>query len=245
MPSLPPDGYLAHLDRATGAFAAVLESGDLDAPVPGCRPWRLTDLAHHLGGIHRWARTAVVDGRVGPDTVEGAPTERAALVGWFREGAEELAAGLRAAGPGAPCWTFGPHPQAASFWFRRQAHETALHVHDAQVSQGAPVPLAPELLLDGVDEVVGMFFPRQVRLGRIPPVPAALALEPAEGGRWVLAGDGTGAPEEAGEAAATVRGPAEAVLLLLWHRTGADDPRLTVAGDRGAADAVLGAALTP
>ena len=47
------------------------------------------------------------------------------------------------------------------------------------------------------------------------------------------------------EPAATVSGPAEAVLLLLWHRIVLDDPRLTVSGSRAAADAVLAAALTP
>ena len=54
--------YLAHLERAAADVAGRLESGDLDAPVPGCPGWTLTDLAHHLGGIHRWARTAVVEG---------------------------------------------------------------------------------------------------------------------------------------------------------------------------------------
>jgi len=88
------------------------------------------------------------------------------------------------------------------------------------------------------DEVVTMFLPRQIELGRTAPPPVSLALEPDEGGRWVLTGDDP-AP------AATVTGPAEAVLLLLWHRVGLDDPRLAVAGSRAAADAVLAVALTP
>ena len=83
-----------------------------------------------------------------------------------------------------------------------------------------------------------MFFPRQVRLGRTAPLPESLALAPAEGGRWLLPGD---APAPA----ATVSGPAEAVLLLLWHRIALDDPRLRVSGSRAAADAVLAVALTP
>ena len=62
-----------------------------------------------------------------------------------------------------------------------------------------------------------MFFPRQVRLGCTLPPSHALA--------------------------ARVRG--RPLLLLLWHRTTLDDPRLTVTGDRRAADAVLAAALTP
>ncbi len=231
---LTPDAYLNQLDRACHAFAACLETGDLDAPVRACPGWTLTDLAHHLGGVHRWARTAVVEGRSGQKTFD-APTDREALVGWFRDGATALVDTLRATDPATPCWTIGGDPHVAGFWFRRQAHETVLHARDA----GATDPLDPALALDGVDEVVTVMFPRQVRLGRTAPPPVALRLTATEGGDWVLAGDG----EE--EPAATVSGPAEAVFLLLWHRIVLDDPRLTVSGSRAAADAVLSAALTP
>jgi len=234
---LTPTTYLPHLQHAAADFAAVLETGELDAPVPGCAPWRLTNLAHHLGGVHRWARTAVVEGPSDDKDPTDAPTDRAALVAWFREGADALVATLRATDPDTPCWTFAP-PHTAAFWFRRQTHETVLHAYDAAASQGVTTPITPMLALDGIDEVVTMFFPRQIELGRTAPPPVSLALEPDEGGRWVLTGDDP-AP------AATVTGPAEAVLLLLWHRVGLDDPRLAVAGSRAAADAVLAVALTP
>jgi uncharacterized protein (TIGR03083 family) len=235
-----PRTHLPDLERAAADFVAVLETGDLDAPVPGCAPWRLTDLAHHLGGVHRWARTAVITGPSDDKDPADAPTERAALVGWFREGADALVGTLRATDPDTPCWTFAP-PHTAAFWLRRQHHETAMHAGDAAASQGAVRPYGAEQALDGIDEVVGTFFPRQVRLGRIPPLAHALAVEPAEGGRWVLAGDGTAAVDAAD---ATVSGPAEALLLLLWHRIGPDDPRVTVSGDAAAAHAVLAAAVT-
>jgi len=235
--ALAPLTCLVHLDRAAGDVLARLETGDLDAPVPGFPRWRLTDLAYHLGGIHRWARTAVVAGPSDERTVAG-PTDRAALVGWFRAGASALLATLRATDPATPCWTFGPEPRTAEFWFRRQAHEIVLHAYDAAASQGVTTPVVPMLALDGIDEVVTMFFPRQINLGRTASPPVSLALEPDEGGRWVLTGDDP-AP------AATVTGPAEAVLLLLWHRVGLDDPRLAVTGSRADADAVLAVALTP
>lgn len=238
--ALAPSTYLAHLDRAAGDVVARLETGDLDAPVPGCPGWRLTDLAHHLGGIHRWARSAVADGRPEERSFDG-PADRAPLVDWFRAGAADLADTLRAADPDAPCWTFGP-PRTTTFWLRRQAHETVLHALDAAASQGVVVPLQPDVALDGIDEIVTMFFPRQVRLGRTAPPPVSLELTPDEGGRWVVEGAGPGADPEP---AATVTGPAEAVLLLLWHRIDLDDPRLTISGSRDAADAVLAVALTP
>lgn len=235
---LTPDDHLARLGRASDAFAARLRTGDLDARVPACPGWSLTDLGRHLGGVHRWARTAVAESRSGQKTFDDAPVERDQLVDWFRAGAGSLIDTLRSAGPAAPCWTIAAEPHIAGFWFRRQAHETVLHAHDA----GVTGLMDPAFALDGIDEVVTVMFPRQVRLGRTAPLPAALALAPDEGGRWVLAGDGTG-PDPVPDA--TVSGPAEAVLLLLWHRTDLDDPRLTVSGSRAAADTVLAEALTP
>ncbi len=44
---------------------------------------------------------------------------------------------------------------------------------------------------------------------------------------------------------ATVTGPADALVLLLWGRLPLDDPRLTVTGSRDAAAAVLSADIVP
>lgn len=235
-----PHVPLTHLERAAARVADVLRAGDLHAPVPTCGDWRLLDLAHHLGGIHRWARTAVVEGRAGSEETADPPSERAALVDWFTDGSSALLDALGAAGPDAPCWTFGPEPHRAGFWFRRQAHETTVHAYDAELSQGRPAPIPADLALDGVDEVVTMFLPRQIRLGRTVVPAARLALVGDDGARREVAGPG--APESAD---AVVGGPSEALYLLIWRRIGLDDPRVVVDGDRAAAAAVLGSGLAP
>jgi uncharacterized protein (TIGR03083 family) len=238
--ALPSPTYLAHLEQAAADVAAMLETGDLDAPVPACPPWRVTDLVHHLGGVHRWARVAVVESSAQrPDTGD-APTERDALVAWFSEGVDALVATLRETDPGTPCWTFGPPPTAA-FWFRRQAHETAAHAGDLAAALGRTRSYGTALALDGIDETAGVFFPRQVRLGRIAPLVRTLAVEADEGGRWVFAGDGTDPDPQ--HVDGTLSGPAEAMLPLLWHRITLDDARLSVSGDRDAVEAVLATAL--
>ncbi len=252
---LDPASSLAYLVSSCDTFARTVGGGDLSAPVPGCPGWDLADLADHLGNVHRWVVGAIVEGH--PDTEEVPhPVQRAELQAWYRDCADGLLAVLRAAGPDQACWAFGPRPHTTRFWFRRQAQETAVHTRDAQESQGAVVPLEPVLALDGVDEVVGMFFPRQVRLGRTPALTRSLALIPTDAvavtGRelcWTLAGDGTGSgatvtgPDPT--AAATLSGPAESLLLALWKRLPPDAPGLELTGDPDAAREVLSHALTP
>lgn len=236
---LSPTECLERLESAAARFSAVLAEADLAAPVPACPGWSLYDLAHHLGGAHRWARVAVLEGHPN-GTSEAPPADRDALVSWFDEGAAALVSTLRETGPDAPCWAFGPRPRVTGFWFRRQAHETAMHTHDAEDASGTAGGFARDLALDGLDEVVSMFLPRQLRLGRSTLPDTRIALASTEGPAWEIAGDGA-----AGQPAATVHGPAEALLLLLWGRVGPDGARITVDGERGAVDAMLAARLTP
>lgn len=243
--------YLARQASAAKQFAELLTYGDLDAPVSSCPGWTLTDLADHLGGIHQWATYAVRYGNPDAEPTP-APRQRAALVDWYQDAAATLLSTLTGADPSAPAWTFGPRPRTVGFWYRRQAHESTLHLWDAALSQQACAPIDGPMARDGIDELVTMFFPRQVRLGRTVPLPDALAVvakDPDETRHWVLAGDGTGpaAVEDAPAQSvpATIQGPAEALLLALWRRVGLDDPRLRVTGDPAVARAVLAANLAP
>ena len=236
------------LDTATAEFAELVASGDLEARVPPCPDWTFVDLVGHLGWIHQWATHAVVVGNPDAEPTP-APTGRTALVQWYQDAAGALVSALRTTDPQAPAWAFGPKPRTASFWFRRQAHEATVHLWDAAASQRISKPIDEIMALDGIDELTGMFFPRQVRLGRTPPLERSLALQTGDTAgaeRWVLAGDGVGLSSASdAPAEASVTGPAEALLLLAWGRTGLDDPRLVVSGDETAAQAVLSSAIVP
>ena len=202
--------------------------------MPGCPGWTLVDLARHLGGVHRWARDAVVVGR-SPE--QPGPPDPAQVEPWFREGAALLLTALRERHPDTPCWTFA-EPRTVAFWLRRQAHETALHRCDAAQALGRTALPDDDVAEDGVDEVCTVFVPRQVRLGRLAPSRTVLALESGASRQLLRTGD-------ADRVTATVRGPAPALLLLLWGRTTLDDPALAVEGDAAAARALLAEPLTP
>jgi len=247
------DECVRQLMKHQTVLRALVENGDLDATVPACPEWDLRGLAHHLGEVHRWVAVAIAEGHPNAPTPVG-PRPREALLRWLDEGFVQMFDLLCDADPDEPCWTFGPKPRSVRFWYRRQAHEHAIHAWDARASQvprsTAGARLEPgfdtALAMDGIDEVVGMMFPRQVRLGRIPALHRSLAILPTEGvadESWVLAGDGLPGPRPAPEA--TVTGPAEALYLLLWGRVSLDDPRLSVDGDREIAASVLSAGIVP
>ncbi|MGQ7296001.1 maleylpyruvate isomerase N-terminal domain-containing protein [Quadrisphaera sp. KR29] len=242
------------VEREAGRLAAALRPEGLAVVVPGCPGWTLADLARHTGGVHRWARAALGTAPDGsPGGEPSGPPDDDAVPAWFAVGAGELVAALASLSPAAPCWTFAAAeaPATAAFWARRQAHETALHRWDAESAlaaaglAAAPDPatwLGEDVAADGVAEVADVMLPRQVRLGRTPALPGALALE-SPSGRSLLGG--AGAPQPAAE----LRGPAPALLLLVWGRTTLDAElatgRLALAGSRDAAARLLSGALTP
>lgn len=233
--------WLRRLDQVTAGFAALLASADLTRGVPGCPGWTL---AVHLGGVHAWAERAVAGDQEAVE--QPAPTGQAELTRWYSDRAGSLLATLAATDPQAPARAFDLADGRAGFWWRRQTHETALHLWDAARSQGDDVPIDTALALDGIDEIATVLFPRQVRLGRMAPLRDPVAVEPADVDVLpvIIGGDGTATlrPEAA---VATVRAPADALLLLLWHRIPPDDERIVVTGERAAYLDLLAHALTP
>lgn len=220
------------LEDTTARFAAVLEAGDLEAPVPTCPGWSLADLGEHTRWVHAWAAHAVAVGTRDGDTPSpGAGRE--ALVAGYRDAAASLVEVLRGTAPDAPAWTFGPE-RVSAFWRRRQVHEVTLHLYDALASQGrtAEWAITPELAWDGVDEVAAVFYPRQVRLGRSEPLsaPVRLVATDLSDHPLVLEPD---APGDEVELAA----PATDLLLVLWGRVPATGS--------AAADVLAQAQVTP
>ncbi len=225
--------WLPLLRLHTDRFAEIVSRADLDATVEHCPGWSVRDLAGHLGGVHQWAGHAVT--HRSPSFVPTTPASDAApeeVAAWYRHSAAGLLAVLDATPEDAPAWTLDPDDTAAGFWRRRQVHEAALHVWDLELALGTPTPYDAGLAWDGVLEVAHVMYPRQLRLGRVEPLPAALRLVATDIDGEVTIG--AGEPVELVEVSET----AEVLLRLLWHRADASalDPRAT---------GLLARALTP
>lgn len=206
------------LASATGDFARLAAEVDPTAPVAACPEWCVADLVEHLGGVHQWARHAIVAGN--PEgQPEEAPSDLSALAPWYAGHAGDLLDTLAATHPAAPAWTFGRQAGTAGWWARRQTHETLVHTYDLLLAgdRAEEWQPDPEVLWDGVLEVGDTFYLRQVRLARTDPLPATLLLVPTDlDVDPVGLGDGP---------VVEVRGTARELLLLLWHRAVSEDPR--------------------
>lgn len=226
----PTHDWNALLGAATGEVARLVDEVDLTAAVPACPEWCVADLVEHLGGVHQFARHAIVEGN--PEcSPEPAPTDLSMLAGWYAGHAGDLLDTLAATDPSSPAWTFGRQAGTVGWWARRQTHEVHMHTCDLLAAAGREAEWrpVPEVSWDGVREVADTFYLRQVRMARTEPLPSTLLLVPTDvGADPVRIGDGAPIVE--------VRGTARELLLLLWHRTTTDDP---------AAAALLAHPITP
>jgi uncharacterized protein (TIGR03083 family) len=220
--------HLAILRDELTIFHGCL-SGDLSTRVEHCGDWTLRDLAEHMGQENLWAATAVIE-RHGEYRSPPAPAD---IATWFADTARTLTDALTVS-PSTPAWTFAA-PHTVGFWRRRRCLETLVHRWDAQHALGISSPLEPGLCGDGIAEVIDVFVPRQVRLGRAAPLEAAVRFTATDFDQsWVLG---------PGEPVATLSGTAEELMLLLWNRLSLPSIRLT--GDGDAAQVVLRGPLVP
>jgi predicted lipid carrier protein YhbT len=139
-------------------------------------------------------------------------------------------------------WTFFTLDQTAGFVQRRIAHETAVHLWDAQAAHEIAEPIGRELARDGIDEYLDAIMrvlqsdiaPKKVEVERSG---ERFLFQQTDGdGEWLVAF----APEkirvsrEPAEADVSIGGTASDIQLFLMGRVPAD--RLDVEGDASLCD---------
>ena len=229
------DGLALEVDR----FAALLESADPDATVPPCPGWTVTDLAVHLGIIHRW-----VTGMVREKAPERIPRVEAEyprpagpddLAVWFRAGAGELVATLVACDADTRMWAWDP-ARGLSFWSRRQLHETAMHRIDLALACGEPAELDRETASDSILELLD-FIPflavKVPHLAELRGDGETIALRATDGdgfGTLTLTSNGFQVDGDLDATDATVSGSMTDLALTLSRRLPVTDPKINVSG---------------
>ncbi len=225
--ALDYDQHVAAVRRETALLEAALRAGPLDAPVPTCPGWAVTDLADHIGGFTGFWTHVLCDGTgrpktPAPDMPAGTETTPATVADWFAGLAAHLLAELEATAPDTTIWTWVAEDDTAGFAARRAAHELAIHRVDAQLARGAAAPIDAALAADGIDEVLLMIGNRNASPGGTGQTlhlhgTDDPAVEPHE---WLIT---IGASEvtvthEHGKGDAAVRGAVSDLELLLYQR---------------------------
>lgn len=222
--------HLEGLRQAMLAFVRYADRAGWSAPVPTTPDWTVRRLVEHQGTVHRWA-AALVRGEVADEAAyERAGRSAVDPAEWLREGALEVAGAIARAPEDLVAPVFladAPPPRA--FWARRQCHETTVHAVDAMSASLGRAPRAAEtwigreLALDGIDELLTGFVPRErSRLRSEDPV--RVLVRPDDGDRSWLVRIGPGLPVvrrdplDPGEADVVLTGDPVALYLTLWNR---------------------------
>jgi uncharacterized protein (TIGR03083 family) len=248
--------YVGHFSQEVAAFEAAGRTavGFQAAPaVPSCPGWVVTDLILHLGVVHRLVARIIAE-RMQQPPVRGDRTwlalaeewrgwlppahapERspvpAGLLGWFHDGAADLAERFRTTAPGEQVWTWsGDH--TVGFWQRMQAIEAAVHRWDAENAVGGARPLDAALAADAIGQTFEVMAPMRRTVGKAPPGHGQRFLfQRTDGpGRWVVQFDGDAVLLYTvdGYYDIQISGTASDLALFLWQRTATDN--LDIQGD--------------
>lgn len=237
---------LETLHRASDKFIRLAE-GKLDLDVQACPGWSVADLVGHLGGVYSWAVMVMAAGGTRPAGKRAsAPDDHSSLVEWFAERRSDLLDSVSSLPGDAAAWSFSTRSAATiSWWLRRQAAETAIHLHDledavgytrdAARNEGEAEAVSPAAAADGADEVLTDIAPSYLDRNPSAELSGTLHVHASDTpGEWIINFDSKPVlvRREHAKADAAVRGPARSLFLWLWNRRPLDESALEVFGNR-------------
>ncbi|MBM7798188.1 uncharacterized protein (TIGR03083 family) [Microlunatus panaciterrae] len=218
---LPFDRYLELIEADAHRLLDVA-SRDLNAAVPGCPDWTVTDLCRHLAEVYAHKIACMAAGAPPkpwplPEFQIGEPLQLLA-----RESTAIVEA-LRSRDPADSTWTWLPADQTVGFWYRRMAQETAVHRVDGEQAVGEQTAIDEALAVDGVDEFLGcMLGGPWWTDGDYSATNATVRVETGSHG-WYVRCASAAVEVRYGDADAevdaTIAGEPEQLLLALWGRT--------------------------
>ena len=231
---MEPSTYLEHLRNDGDRLAAVAQEAP-KAAVTSCPGWDMTELLTHVGGVHRWVGQIVASKSTTYRKGESEPPEGFdAALGWYKEGLTALLATLGATDPDEQVWNWADRaPAPARFWFRRMAHETAIHRWDAESAADDPHPLAADLAVDGIDEFLG-FVGLWLANSPVAGLAGSLHLHATDtAGEWSLQlqPGHLDLRREHVKSDVAMRGSASDLCLWVVNRVPADSTRFQIFGD--------------
>jgi uncharacterized protein (TIGR03083 family) len=229
--TLTAERYFELIDADTERLIEMGERG-LKEPVPSCPGWDVAEVVWHTAVVFEHKVRVMAD-NAWPDPWPPADFDDRDELAFLREAKDDLFEEFSRHDIGEDTTTFGSD-STIGFWARRMALEAAVHRYDAELAHLDPTPVADDLALDGVDEVLHVMLAGpwwSERVDTRHPVDAVVAVRAAHRlwschlrQRSVTISDRADAV-----AAATVQGEPEHVFLWLWGRS--PDSAVQTSGD--------------
>jgi uncharacterized protein (TIGR03083 family) len=222
--------YARYLDTLSYDFDRLRAVVVLDpfAEVPTCPGWTVATLTHHVGEVY-WHKTLAM--REGREPEQWPPKEVVdeAPLALLDRGYAALRHEFDIRKPENHAGSWYKPNQTVGFWIRRMAQETVIHRIDAELGTGQQVaPIAPDLALDGIDELLKVFVAYGVvEWGKyftevLDSSPGRTYTVRADGTAWRLrTGPGSFSVEDGAgpqPTDVTVSGSPTAVLRWVWNR---------------------------
>jgi uncharacterized protein (TIGR03083 family) len=234
-PRLAPERYFQLIDADTERLIEMGERG-LEAPVPSCPGWDVAEVAWHTAVVFEHKVRVMAD-NAWPDPWPPADFDDRAELAFLRAAKDDLFAEFSRHDIDEQTTTFGAD-STIGFWARRMALEAVVHRYDAELAHADPTPIAEDLALDGVDEVLQVMLAGpwwSERVDTQHPVDGVVAVRAADR-VWacdVRQRSVTVSAGPDGPAVATVQGEPGPVFLWLWGR--APDTVVELTGDTSVA----------
>lgn len=219
---MEPADLLATVPLSTARLARAAQDAGLETPVPTCPGWTVGRLVDHTGKVLRVVGKVVetggpVDGRTLPP-----PPVGPLVVQWFEEMSAATVAALEAKDLADELWNWADQPPVAAFWYRRLAHELAVHAADATIAAGRTPEIDPEPAADGIDELFTVILPAKVKAGvsDLGDLGSLHVHCTDTAGEWLVtpSDGGVGVERVHAKGDAALRGPAAEVFLRLCNR---------------------------
>ncbi|MEU8134399.1 maleylpyruvate isomerase family mycothiol-dependent enzyme [Streptodolium elevatio] len=203
--------------QAEGLRLAESAAAGLDTPVPSCPGWTVADVVGHTGTVYLTAAEWL---RIGhrPDAPDNS-APKGDVLAWYGEALAELRAELARRDPDRPAFE-DDGDGAVGFWYRRLAHEAAMHRTDIEMAVGDPGPIDLELAVDGIDEALRVLLPLRYDGGGFDAAVGRTVGVHCHHHNWrlTLHRDAVEVSRSPGFTDAAVRGEPGDLLLYLWGR---------------------------
>lgn len=209
---MTPEAWIVTYQSQARLIFAIAAS-EPDEEVPSCPGWSLRELAAHVGSAPAlWGPVLEAPPGSPPGEVLRPPVPESLeeMLTWCEIELMSMVELFRATDPHAPVWT-GADGGTASFWMRRAALETAVHLWDAANAAGMRPEIPSDLASDGFDELVELFPILSGWSGTHPE--RSLRVQPTDVSRnWMLLG------ATAAASPVELSGRAGDLYLQLWGR---------------------------